>query len=705
MLRFLFSAFFVLILIGVIYGAEERTNIEVIAKYVEGTKTTLHAQDGVVIYYQDSMIRADEAHYDKVAHRLVVDGNVEMIGYQGTKEHTSHLEIDTKTNHVLFKELFFTNENDIWLLASEANRTDGNYTFGASMLSSCEVEDPLWKMFFSHSSYDSDAKYMKIYDARVYFGEVPVFYTPYLAFSTDNQRSSGLLFPLLGYTENEGLIYEQPLFWAISDSMDLEFNPQIRTKRSFGMYATYRFVDSPYSSGILRMGYFKDKPSYVEKNSLPEDKHYGLEFLYDSSKVFTPYLSNDYTDGLYVNITLLNDIDYLNLQKTSIEHFGQLPLQESRVNYFLYNDNWYGGVYAKYFIDTRLEHNDKTLQTLPTLQFHKYLKSLFWDNLTYSLDVQTRHLDRREGPTLNQVELHVPIEFTVSFFDDFISLSLGESLYYGRFFFGNDNTLVYDYFQYNSNVHTVKLFTDLVKQYNGFIHLLQPSLEYIKPGSESQRPVDFDKVIQDSSGQINDGIRDLFSVGLPEEQAVFSLNQYFYDETMKLVFFQRLSQSYYTDRVYKLSEINNEMQYNWKNWQFYNNIYYSYEFSKISESSTKITLNESDYYVSIGHTFKKQLIESGQPVTSNDINFNFRYDYNEQVAFNGGVTYSLEEASSKLWRFGAVYKQDCWSVMAQIQTDVLPRPTISYGSAYTQEYSFIFQLNFIPFVSIGTGSR
>ena len=84
--------------------------------------------------------------------------------------------------------------------------------------------------------YDSDDEYMKIYNAKVYFKDIPVVYTPYMAFSTNNKRRSGLLFPLFGITSNEGFVYEQPAFWAISDNMDLEVNPQIRTRRGYGMY-------------------------------------------------------------------------------------------------------------------------------------------------------------------------------------------------------------------------------------------------------------------------------------------------------------------------------------------------------------------------------------------------------------------------------------------------------------------------------------
>jgi len=676
----------------------ENNNIEVTAKHVESANNTLYAKDGVVVYYNDSVIRSDRASYNKEAHKLVLDGHVEMIGYQGTKEHASHMEIDTQTNTIKFKEIFFTNENDIWLLSNDAVRTKSIYTFGDSMLSSCDINDPLWKMHFSSSKYDAEEKYMKLYNTSVYFGDIPVFYTPYLAFSTSKERSSGLLFPLLGYTQDEGFVYEQPIYWAINRSMDIEINPQIRTDRSVGIYGTLRFADSPYSEGKLRLGYFRDNDDYLERNNLTDQEHYGLEFLYDSSQVFSQNFSEDVKDGLYANITLLNDIEYLNLQKTHLRHFGQIPLQESRINYFIQNDDWYGGLNAKYFIDTRLPDNDSTLQTLPSVQLHKYLKSFIFDNLTYSLDLQSKHLDRKTGPTLNQVEMRVPIEFTASFLDDFFNVTLGEQLYYGRFSFTDDETLPHDYFQYYSNVHTAKIFSDLTGKLHGLTHVIQPSLGYIKPGSESQSPLNFDELLDDQPQ-----VKDLFSVGLPEEQFIFTLGQYFYDDAMKLRFFQRLSQGYYQDRDYEMGDLKNEMGYYWDEWSLYSNIYYSFEYSDISESSNSISYDSEDYRLSVGHTFKQVFTDTDSTVIANDISFDFRYAYNERVAINGGLIYNVEEETSKLWRVGGSYTRDCWSVAASISADVRPRPsTIDGVTDYTQEYGFFIQLNFIPFASINS---
>ena len=665
--------------------------IEITAKKLDSTKSTVTAKDGVVVYYQDSVIRADSAFYNKEIQLLALDGNIEMIGYQGTKEHMKHLEIHTDTKEVTFEELFFISKNDVWLFTQKANKKEGNYTFGETVLSSCEVTDPTWKMVASRAVYDSKEKYMKAYGAKMYFMDVPVFYTPYMAFSTDRQRKSGLLFPFVGYRENEGFIYEQPIYWAINASMDLEVNPQIRTNRGYGIYSTFRFVDSDHSSGGIRLGYFRDTKDFQEREGTKEIDHYGVEVRYDSTKIISDFFPEGFKDELYLNGIYLNDIDYLNLQQSQFSTFGQVAFQESRLNYFLANDTYYFGLNAKYFINTEAPNNDTTIQQLPAIQLHKYLDRLIWDNLTYSVDLQMKNFDRLEGSTMKQAEMRVPFEFTTAFLDDFVNLSLGETLYYNRSFFGNGD-YIHDDFQFFNNYHSARIFSDLTKKYGEFIHVVQPSVSYLLPGSEYQSPVNFEDLSQEQ--------KDLFVVSPKEECYTLALSQYFYDNSMNLKFYQRISQRYYADRPYKYADLTNEMQYNWGKWQFYSDITYAWEFSEIRESSTRVSLYENNYNFSLSHTFKQNLSDTIIDVSSNDINLNFGYRWNDHFHFHGGITYNIDTSESKQWLFGGEYKQDCWGVKAALRQDITPRP----GNKATTENSFYIQFDLTPFVSIGSAS-
>jgi LPS-assembly protein len=592
---------------------------------------------------------------------------------------------------VTFQELFFVTKNDVWLFTQQANRVEGNYTLGETIFSSCDIADPTWKMVASHAVYDSAEKYIEAYGAKMYFKDVPFFYTPYMAFSTDRKRKSGFLFPFVGYRENEGFLYEQPYYWAINASMDLEFNPQIRTDRGYGMYSTFRFVDSDHSHGAVRLGYFRDTNAFQEQENTEEAAHYGLEMQYESTEIFSSLFPDGFKDELYLNGIYLNDIEYLNLQKSQFGNFGQTPIQESRLNYFLANDTYYFGLNAKYFIDTRLEHNDVTIQQLPVIQFHKYLDRLVWDNLTYSVDLQMKNFEREKGSTMKQVEMRVPLEYTTSFFDEFLSVSLGETLYYSKSFFGNGE-YAYDDFQFFSDYTNAKIFSDLTKRYSSFIHVIQPSLEYIHPGQKSQKPVDFKELSADQKA--------LFVVSAPEEYYTLSLSHYLYDTQMNLKFYQSISQRYYTQRAYRFSDISNEMQYNWKHWQFYSDITYAVEYREIRESSTRISLHESRYNFSLSHTFKQDLSSTGDEVSSNDINFDFRYHWDEHLHLHGGMIYNIDTSEGKQWLLGGSYKQDCWGVSIALRQDITPRP----GEKATTENSFYIQFDFTPFVSLGTAS-
>ena len=671
-----------------LHASANTNKIEVTAKSLYTTKNTVHADEGVIVYYDKSIIKSEHASYNKETKLLVLDGNVEMIGYKGSKEHTDHMEIHTDTKEVAFKKLFLTGENDVWLLSDTAHKKDGNYILGRSILSSCSVDDPLWHMGFSDSVYDSEEHYMKVYNAKVYFKDVPIFYSPYLAFSTNKERSSGLLFPSLGYTQTEGFLYEQPIFWAISPSMDLELNPQIRTERSTGLYTTLRFVDSNTSSGKLRVGYFKDKPSYIAEFKPKNETHYGIEFNYESSEVFKKYLPADFTDELYVNTTYLNDIDYINLQKSQLRHFGLSSLQESRINYFAYNHDYYMGINAKYFIDTKEKDNDATLQILPSMQWHKYLDHIIWDNLTYSADVHVQNITRKKGVTLKQAEIKVPIEYSTSFFDDFITLSLSEEFYYSKSLFANGE-YEHDNFQYAKNTHKMKVFTDLTKKYDDFMHVILPSLSYVKPANERQSPVTFDKLEKKQ--------RALSPAGQEEEQYDFSVNQYIYNNKAKLKFFQRFSQKYFPGRENKLDDMSNEMGYYWRKWKFHNHVVYSHEFNEIRAIASEVAIRKDNYKFRLGHNYNQKLTEKEHTVKTNNINLDFGYVFDEKISLGGGVIYDLLESENTQWKASVGYHRDCWSFDASVGQG--PRPT---SSGYENEMTYYLQLNFIPFGAVGT---
>ncbi len=674
------------------YTDELSNNIELLAKQIDANKTTAKANDDVLVFYDASILRADYALFDKTTNLLTLDGNIESIGYEQTKEQTNHMTINIQDKATTFDNLFLMNENNIWLYTNNATKKGDTYTLGNTLLSSCCIQDPLWKMVFDHSIYDDKADYMKLYGAKLYMWDVPVFYFPYIGFTTNKERNSGLLFPRFGSSGDEGFIYEQPIFWAAASNWDIELNPQIRTKRSIGGYATLRFANSADSSGELRIGNFSDYSDYKDSHDLKYQNHYGMEFLYDSSKLFDD-LPWGFKDGLFINAIYLNDIDYLNLQRTRLEHFGITSFQESRLNYFVSNQDYYAGVNSKYFIDMLKTSNTDTLQILPSLQLHKYYDSLVLTPIYYSADVLWSNYYRPNEATLRQTQLHLPLEWSTSLWGDYLRLSLSEEIYASKLFFDNI-TQGEDTFAFATNAHKINLSSDLTKKYSDFIHVLQPSLSYSKLGNTYESPI--------SSDLLGIEQQKLFSMELPEDQYQFAFSQYFYDTDMNLKFSERIFQPYYPKREYNWGDLNHEIEWNFEDIHFSNIFLYSHEFSKFRSLFTGVSWDRDNFSIAISHAYKKDFQdEINEIAVANNLNLDIGYQINPKVKIFGGLSHELDNEYSKYWNIGTSYSQECFAISASVSKHATPTLTQS-GPSLIDSTGVSIQLKFIPFASVGS---
>jgi LPS-assembly protein len=687
------ASFFLIMQAG--YADELVDNIELMAGDIDASKTTAVANDDVMVFYDDSILRSDHALFDKNTNILTLEGNIESIGYKQTKEQSDRAAISIVNQDTKFDNLFLINENNIWFYTNNASKKGNTYILGNTLFSSCCIQEPLWKIVFDHSAYDEKEEYVKLYGAKLYMWDVPVFYLPYLGFTTNKERSSGLLFPRFGSSGDQGFIYEQPVFLAFAPNWDIELDPQIRTKRSIGGYATLRFADSADSSGEFRIGDFRDFSDYQDSHNLKYQDHYGIELLYNSSKLFDN-LPLDFKDGLFINGIYLNDIDYINLQRSKFSHFGVASFQESRLNYFLHNEDYYAGLNGKYFIDTLKTSNSDTLQILPALQFHKYYDSIGVSPVYYSADILLNNYFRSEGATLKQAEFRLPLEWSAPFLNDYLHLSLSEELYASKLFFGSIASGEDD-FTFATNVSKIKLYSDLTRSYSDFVHVMQPSLSYSNLGSTYESPVSFDLLGLEQ--------QKLFSMDLPQEQYQFAFSQYFYDNDMNLGFSQRILQPYYPKKKYSWGDLSHDIEWNFEDIHFSNIFLYSHEFEKFRSIFTGASWTSEDLTLAMSHAYKKDFHdELNEIAVANNLNLDIGYQVNPKVKVYGGVSYELDNEYSKYWHIGTSYTQECFAISASISKNATPMLTQS-GPSYNDSLAAYIQLKFIPFATIGSSEE
>ncbi|NEW60302.1 LPS-assembly protein LptD [Sulfurovum sp. bin170] len=615
------------------------------------------------------MIKADSAFYDKNSSLLTLIGKVEMIGFDDRVLASKKLVINTTDKSVNIEKVFLSGDDDLWIDASNADKNGKRYKLFNSRISSCNKLDPDWTIEFEEADYYEDKNFVTMEGAKLRFYDTTVLYLPYLALPTLNERTTGLLFPTFKISDRDGFLYEQPIFYAPSDRWDMEFNPQVRSKRGVGSYITTRFVDSNHSEGFVRVGYFLNDKDFVRRNDTNRE-HWGTELFYKSIDFLpTDGGFENYKSAFYFNGTYLNNREYLNLQKDSVSALVSSNLIESRLNTFLYNEENYFGLYGRYNIDTSKKDNYRTIQDIPSLHYHHYMKQIVDSRIFYTIDARLHNYTRVEGSRATQLQVDVPFIYYNSFFDDFLDLSLSENLYLSRVDFRNlildDDE---DYYYYYRNYHTLKFSSDLIKRYDDSLHNISPSLTYIRPSIERESPT----VYRD----LKDEKKELFVTQTQEEQLSLALRQYYYSQDLDMSLFHSFGYTSYPQRVESRGDFNNEMGYNGEQLTLYSNLIYAWNEKQIRSLISSIGYNQNNYDIMLTHFYNHDFLYDNKKTSF--LQSEFVHRYSDKNSWFVNFDYGLEQLYNHQWKVGWSHKQKCWSARVSVGQEVVPNVDNSF---------------------------
>lgn len=251
---------FLFLLIAVLLSAYANDKVEIYAGSIESQDNVVEASGGVTVIYKDYILNAKRAVYNKNSEDLELFGSVNAVSGADYKLLGERAKLNLTNKERTFQPFFMLEKkSNVWISADEGYSKDKDTKISSGIVSGCNPSNPLWKMKFSSSEYNTDSKWLNLYNMRLFIYDIPVLYTPYFGYSLDTTRRTGLLVPALGISELEGFYYEQPIYIAEQNWWDLELKPQIRTNRGYGGYGIFRFVDSYNSSGEFTTGYFEEK--------------------------------------------------------------------------------------------------------------------------------------------------------------------------------------------------------------------------------------------------------------------------------------------------------------------------------------------------------------------------------------------------------------------------------------------------------------
>ncbi len=642
---------------------------KLLAQEIVSNKNQIIANGDVIIYNKSYILRAQKAIYDVNSSILELYENVNIFIDNEQFAKSDYIKVDLHDNRLISDNIFLYNsDSDIWFRSKDAKIYLNKFKVKKSIVSSCNVKKPDWKIVFSKGIYNKDKNFVHIYNPIFYARDIPILYLPYFGFSTNKSRKSGFLRPKSGYEEKEGFLYIQPFFYAPKENWDIQIDPQIRSNRGWGIYTTLRFVDSLYSRGELRFGAFKEKDSFAKKYNLENKVHLGAEFKYQNSQVLTAFFKKGYKDGLFIDFTHLNDIDYLNMQQS--KKMAQSRLITSKLNYFLSTKNNYFGLYLKYFIDTQKDNNDDTLQTLPSLQYHRFSQNLLTEsfptkNILYSIDYKFKNNYADVGLRSIQQEISIPLNIHFFGLNDYLNFGISENFYYSKINYFERNASIENAI-YFSNYHKFSLTSNLTKKYSSFLHNIQMDLSFIVPSFENKKGY----------------FADFLHFNLERKSLNFKLNQYLYNFDGFGYFTNRLKQIIYLDgSEYEYADFENDIVYKFsKEFQISNSIFYSHKNSKISKMQSELLYKNSRVDFRLNHTYLNLDHVDNTSFLSSKLNLNL----NKKYTLFGSIDYDIVSSFTREWRFGWKMRKRCWNYDISYKQSVTPSLTSSGAESLTK---------------------
>ncbi len=226
----------------------------------------------------------------------------------------------------------------------------------------CEAGVDDWYIKASEISLNDYTKSGSAANARVEFKGVPLLYTPWISFSFNDQRKSGLLAPTIGSTSRSGFEVLVPYYWNIAPNMDATLAARALSKRGVQLQGEFRYLQEDYS-GI-------DSIEYLPSDNLTNGTRYyaNLKHRHD--------LGNGWSAGY--SLEKVSDDQYFSDMSTRIVTTSRVNLpQQFNVDYA--DDTWKFSALAQKF--QTLRQDAYPYERLPQLSLigNKYYNNINLD--------------------------------------------------------------------------------------------------------------------------------------------------------------------------------------------------------------------------------------------------------------------------------------------------------------------------------------
>ena len=385
---------------------------------------------GVTIDQEGLHLSADTIQVNDATNTAIAVGNVRATMEEGSfSGDRVEMDLENETG-AFYGGTLFREQNNYHIQAEKIEKVGpDSYRAEDVIVTTCDGESPDWEIGGKKLDITIEG-YGTLSHAVFKVKEVPVFYFPYMVFPVKLERQSGLLAPSLGYSDRKGFQYNQPYFWAISDSSDATIYADYMSRRGVKPGIEYRYFLSDDDKGVALFDFLDDRKvddgtgttsqdwgypddGYLRPNSdrywlrMKHDQVYGQsslrldldvvsdqDYLYDFKSGYSGYTA---TEELFEDVFSRSLDDYNDpVRKNSLGFSTQWPGYSLNAEAL-----WWDDVIAR-----SQEETDDTVQSLPAVYFQRYKQPLLGTGLYAGFETQAGYYYRQDGERGGRIDLY-----------------------------------------------------------------------------------------------------------------------------------------------------------------------------------------------------------------------------------------------------------------------------------------------------------
>jgi LPS-assembly protein len=352
---------------------------------------------GHVQAHQDARsVSADSVTYDEKTGKLAVTGAVDfedprlrIRSDSGVYDALGGASFD-KANFQIF------DRNGRGFAQQMSVHPDGKVNLEKVRYTTCPVGNQDWMLQASSITLDTNQDKGTAHGVVMRFKDVPIFYSPYLAFPLGAERQSGVLFPSFGHSGSSGYQLGVPYYFNLAPNYDLTLTPGYLSARGVQLGGEFRFLTA-------------GSHGQIEENFLPNDA------LAHSDRAYMHL-----TDVTDLRPGLRFDADIASVSDSSyFENFGagtdqtSVTFLERRADLLYYDDAWRVRAQLQNFqtIDTSVDAGDRPYSRVPRVEAFG-LWPILDSKFEFLLNSEATNFVREVGPAGVRVDFSPEIRWS-----------------------------------------------------------------------------------------------------------------------------------------------------------------------------------------------------------------------------------------------------------------------------------------------------